>query len=201
MARIISLIASSTEIVYRLGLGDQMVGRSHECDYPEAVKKLPVCTGPKFSPDGTSYEIDQRVKAILQESLSVYRVYVEKLEELRPTHIITQAQCEVCAVSLKDVEEAVCHLVSSKPQIVSLEPNSLTDIWQDFSRVGEASECTGAVSSSDCRSTKSFRCHCRPGCPVKQADCRLHRMDRAAHGCRELDARTGSHRRRHQSLW
>lgn len=136
--RIVSLIASSTEIVFRLGMSEFMVGRSHECDYPESIKTLPVCTGPKFNPDGTSYEIDQRVKAILQESLSVYRVDAAELDRLKPTHIITQAQCEVCAVSLKDVEEAACHLISSQPQIVSLEPNCLADIWTDVRRVGAA---------------------------------------------------------------
>ncbi|HEY9755467.1 MAG TPA: cobalamin-binding protein [Oculatellaceae cyanobacterium] len=134
--RIVSLIASSTEIVFRLGMGASVVGRSHECDYPLEVKQLPVCTGPKFNPDGTSYEIDQRVKAILQESLSVYRVDAEQLESLQPTHIITQAQCEVCAVSLKDVEAAACNLITSKPEIVSLEPNCLEDIWKDVMRVG-----------------------------------------------------------------
>jgi iron complex transport system substrate-binding protein len=119
-----------------------MVGRSHECDYPEEVKKLPICTSPKFSPDGTSYEIDQRVKAILQESLSVYRVDAPMLDSLKPSHIITQAQCEVCAVSLKDVEAAACHLISSKPEIVSLEPNSLEDIWADIDRVGRCLQVT-----------------------------------------------------------
>jgi iron complex transport system substrate-binding protein len=138
MPRIVSLIASSTEIVCRLGLGGDLVGRSHECDYPESVKDLPICTGPKFDPDGTSYQIDQRVKAILQESLSVYRVDAQMLDRLQPTHIITQAQCEVCAVSLKDVEEAACHLISSQPKIVSLEPNSLADIWNDIGLVGRA---------------------------------------------------------------
>jgi iron complex transport system substrate-binding protein len=136
--RIVSLIASSTEIVFRLGMGERLVGRSHECDYPSDVKRLPVCTGPKFNPDGTSYEIDQRVKAILQESLSVYRVDAEQLEALQPTHIITQAQCEVCAVSLKDVEAAACNLITSKPEIVSLEPNSLEDIWADIMRIGRS---------------------------------------------------------------
>lgn len=136
--RIISLIASSTEIIHVLGMGQNMVGRSHECDFPSDVRRLPICTSPKFEPDGTSYEIDQRVKAILQESLSVYRVDAELLDSLRPTHIITQAQCEVCAVSLKDVEEAACKILSTKPQIVSLQPDSLDDIWQDVRRVGHA---------------------------------------------------------------
>lgn len=136
--RIISLIASATEIVHALGLGEFMVGRSHECDFPPAVKNLPQCTEPKFNVDGTSYQIDQRVRAILQEALSVYRVDSAILDELRPTHIITQAQCEVCAVSLKDVEEAACDLIGSCPEIISLMPDSLADIWADVKRVGVA---------------------------------------------------------------
>lgn len=136
--RIISLIASATEIVCALGFEPQMVGRSHECDFPASVKCLPVCTSPKFQVEGLSYEIDQRVKAILQEALSVYRVDAELLERLQPTHIITQSQCEVCAVSLKDVEEAVCQFTSSRPVIVSLEPNALADVWSDIRRVAAA---------------------------------------------------------------
>lgn len=136
--RIISLIASATEIVCALGFEDQLVGRSHECDYPPSVKLLPQCTSPKFNVEGTSYEIDQRVKAIVQDALSVYRVDSNILEELQPTHIITQSQCEVCAVSLKDVEQAVCELTGSHPVIVSLEPNSLADIWADIRRVADA---------------------------------------------------------------
>ncbi|HEU4387933.1 MAG TPA: cobalamin-binding protein [Blastocatellia bacterium] len=136
--RIISLIASATEIVCALGLEDNLVGRSHECDYPESVKKLPVCTGPKFKTDGSSYEIDQRVKEIVQESLSVYRVDASLLERLQPSHILTQSQCEVCAVSLKDVESAVCELTTSNPMVVSLQPDSLSDVWADIRKVGSA---------------------------------------------------------------
>ena len=136
--RIVSLIASATEIVCALGFEDQLVARSHECDFPLSVKQLPQCTEPKFNVEGTSYEIDQRVKAIVQEALSVYRVDSAALEALRPTHIITQSQCEVCAVSLRDVEQAVCEMVSSKPVIVSLEPNALSDVWADIRRVADA---------------------------------------------------------------
>src|SRR5262245_24028507 len=136
--RIVSLIASATEIVCALGFEDQLVGRSHECDFPESVKRLPQCTSPKFDVEGTSYQIDQRVKAIVEGALGVYRVDAEMLESLKPTHIITQTQCEVCAVSLKDVEHAVCEFTSSRPAIVSLEPNSLADIWTDIRRVGES---------------------------------------------------------------
>ena len=96
MPRIVTLIASATEIVCALGFEESLVARSHECDFPESVKQLPVVTGPKFDPDGTSYEIDQRVKAIVQESLSVYRVDGEKLRDLQPDVIVTQAHCEVC---------------------------------------------------------------------------------------------------------
>src|SRR4030095_844955 len=136
--RIVSLIASATEIVCALGFENQLVGRSHECDYPPAVKLLPKLTSPKFNVEGSSLEIDQRVKSILLDALSVYHVDPPALEELAPTHIITQSQCEVCAVSLKDVELAVCELTSSNPMIVSLEPNSLDDVWADILRVGAA---------------------------------------------------------------
>lgn len=137
MQRIISLLPSSTEIVYALGFGGGLIGRSHECDFPEPVKRLPVCTEPKFNPDGTSYEIDQRVKAILQEGLSVYRVHADVLKHLKPDVIITQSQCEVCAVSLQEVEQVVCEWLDSQPKIVSLLPNSLSDVWADIQRVAE----------------------------------------------------------------
>lgn len=120
MPRIVSLIASSTEIVCALGFGDDLVGRSHECDCPPWVARLPVCTAPKFPTDGTSYEVDQRVKAILAEGLSVYRVDADRLRELAPDVVVTQSQCEVCAVSLRDVEQAVCQWIDSRPRIVSL---------------------------------------------------------------------------------
>jgi iron complex transport system substrate-binding protein len=136
--RIVSLIASATEIVCALGFEDQLVGRSHECDYPESVKRLPVCTEPKFSVQGTSFEIDQRVRAVLQESLSVYRVKADLLKELRPDVIVTQTQCEVCAVSLRDVERALAEWTGSLPRLVSLAPDALADVWQDMLRVAEA---------------------------------------------------------------
>ncbi len=135
--RIVSLIASATEIVCALGLQDQLVGRSHECDYPPAVVSLPVCTEPKF-PDGTSYQIDERIKAILQEGLSVYRVDAAALEQLAPQVIVTQTQCDVCAVSLADVEAAVCEMIGSRPKIVALEPNALEDIFADIERLADA---------------------------------------------------------------
>jgi len=138
MPRILSLIPSSTEIVCALGFENQLIGRSHECDFPSSVQKLSSCTAPKFKVEGTSAEIDQRVKSILKNALSVYQIDEKKLQQMQPDIIITQAQCEVCAVSLKDVENAVCEWVESRPQIVSLEPNQLSDIWKDFINIAEA---------------------------------------------------------------
>src|SRR5947199_1013561 len=138
MPRIVSLIASATEMVCALGFEADLVGRSHECDYPESVKRLPVCTAPKFAVEGSSRDIDDRVKGLLQEATSVYRVDAALLRELRPDVIVTQAQCEVCAVSLRDVEEAVCDWVDGRPQVVSLVPNCLADVWADVARVAEA---------------------------------------------------------------
>ena len=90
MLRIVSLIASATEIVHGLGLTARQVGRSHECDYPAEVVHLPVCTAPAFSVEGTSAEIDERVKARVAGALSVYTVFQDVLERLEPTHIVTQ---------------------------------------------------------------------------------------------------------------
>lgn len=154
--RIVSLIPSATEIVAALGYGDRLVGRSHECDYPAFIKDLPICTEPKFDPIGTSEQIHQRVTDLLASALSVYRVKTDVLAALKPTHIITQAQCEVCAVSLADVEKAVASLVASETmpentpegrisdtqnfdiKVVSLQPNQLADVWADMATVAAA---------------------------------------------------------------
>lgn len=133
--RIVSLIASATEIVCELGLGRHLVGRSHECDYPPGIEHLPCCTKPGFDCLGDSREIDQRVKQSLAGALSVYEVFDNVLEALQPTHILTQTQCAVCAVSLADVERSVACRLASRPRIVSLEPNSLAGIWDDMRRV------------------------------------------------------------------
>jgi iron complex transport system substrate-binding protein len=136
--RIVSLIASATEIVCALGFRDRLVGRSHECDFPESVRNLPVCTESKVKIDAPSAEFDQEVKRIIANALSVYRVDTERLRELRPDLIVTQDHCRVCAVSLNDVEQALCAWMESRPRIVSLSPNSLADIWQDIRIVANA---------------------------------------------------------------
>lgn len=140
--RIVSLIPSGTEIVAALGYEAQIVGRSHECDFPPDVVGAVVCTESKVDSSRTSREIEDEVREKLVEAVSLYRVDADELKRLQPTHIITQAQCEVCAVSLRDVEEVVCNLLDSRPSIVSLEPMQLDDIWTDIQRVGVALDCS-----------------------------------------------------------
>ncbi len=138
MPRIVSLIASATEIVAALGCGPSLVGRSHECDYPDFVRKLPVCTAPKIATGAPSGAIDRSVKELLRDALSIYTVDADLLRRLRPDVLVTQTQCEVCAVSLKDVEAALCEWTDSRPTIVPLEPNGLNDVWRDIQRVADA---------------------------------------------------------------
>lgn len=133
--RIVSLIPSGTEIVAALGLTDAIVGRSHECDYPPEIKDRPVCTQARLNSAAPSGEIHDKVNNLLQSALSIYQIKTDVLEKLQPTHIVTQDQCDVCAVSLKDVEQAVATLTNSSPQIISLQPNILNDVWEDIRRV------------------------------------------------------------------
>ena len=142
--RIISLLPSATEIVCALGLEQKLVGRSHECDFPETVKSLPVCSEANF-PDGmSSLAIDVKVKQILADALSVYTVKREVVKELAPDVVITQDQCEVCAVSLKEVEEALENYLDKSAKIVSLQPQKLDDIFTDIQKVADALDITQA---------------------------------------------------------
>ena len=136
--RIVSLLPSATEIVCALGFSDHLVGRSHECDFPEGLDDRPVCSSPRLNVDGTSQQIDDEVRDIVRRGLSVYEVREDVLKSLKPDFIVTQTQCEVCAVSEKDVERAVRDWTGARPTIVSLEPNLLEDVWNDVRRVADA---------------------------------------------------------------
>ncbi len=139
--RIVSLIASATEIIHSLGLGEYQVGRSHECDFPTSALELPVCTTPAFDVDGNSRDIDSLVRSRLMQSVSIYNVDADLIEKLDATHIITQTQCKVCAVTLDDVERALHQQTSSRAKVIALEPSSLADILDDIHRVARACEC------------------------------------------------------------
>jgi len=136
--KIVTLLPSATEIVCALGAGELLVGRSHECDFPPEIRHLPACTSAKLDPGSGSAEIDRQVKNLIQDAVSIYRIDNELLKQLQPGIIITQAQCEVCAVSLPEVEEAVGKWLGQRPQILSLSPNRLADIWDDIRRVAAA---------------------------------------------------------------
>ena len=136
--RVFFMDAATTEIDTGLGMEHAMVGRSHECDFPPSVLSLPVCSSSKVDAGASSRDIDRQVREIVGEALSVYRVDGELLDELAPTVIVTQTQCDVCAVSLRDVEEAVCEVVRSQPRIVPLAPMALGDVFDDIEIVAEA---------------------------------------------------------------
>lgn len=136
--RVVSLLPSATEIAVALGLGERLIGRSHECDYPPFVAKLPVLTATKLQKGLTSGEIDRRVQEIVRQGLSVYEVDAERLRALKPDVILTQSQCAVCAVTPRDLEEALAAWVGEAPALLSLAPDDLGDVWGDVTRVGAA---------------------------------------------------------------
>ncbi len=134
--RILSLLPSTTEIAGALGLVGRLVGRSHECDRPFGVETLPVLTTPKMDIEAPSAEIDERVKTLVRDGLSVYRVDAERLRALAPDVILTQTQCEVCAVTPGDLRDALTDWTGHRPEVVAVEPNTLADVIDDFERVG-----------------------------------------------------------------
>ncbi len=146
--RIVSLLASATEMIAELGCLDQLVGRSHECDYPPEVLHLPLVSTVQINVDTSSSQIDAQIKQLAQakktadegalQALSIYAINIELLQTLRPDIIFTQTQCEVCAVSEQDVARALQQLAGFQPRIVSLAPYRLSDVWDDVLRVGKA---------------------------------------------------------------
>lgn len=135
--RIVSLIPGGTEILDALGLTNHIVGRSHECDYPPEIKNRPVCTQARWNYHQQSRKIHDDINDLLQSALSIYEIKTDILEKLQPTHIITQDQCDLCGVTLADVEKAFASLVHTSPQIISLKPHLLEDVWQDIERVSD----------------------------------------------------------------
>jgi iron complex transport system substrate-binding protein len=134
--RIVSLLASGTELVAALGLGDRLVGRSHECDHPAWVKHLPALSHPAFDIQGTSAEIDARVRERLHAGLPLYQVDEAQLAALAPDIIITQTHCEVCAVSPADLAHGLGAKLE-RHQVVALATGTVEGILEGFVRVAE----------------------------------------------------------------
>lgn len=135
--RIVSLLPSATEIVAALGAADSLVGVSHGCDYPSEVCELPVVTSCVVPKEASSSEIDAVVRAQLQDSAALYAIDTDLLERIAPDVLVTQALCDVCAVSGVDVGAAVAALPGN-PAIVNMEPFSLGDVITTIQRLGDA---------------------------------------------------------------
>jgi iron complex transport system substrate-binding protein len=129
--RIVSLLASATEIVCALGAGEMLVGRSHECDNPDWVKQLPACSDPAFDVTVSSGEIDREVRRRLHAGEPLYHVHGELIGELHPDLLITQSHCEVCAVTPGDVQRSCGHAARQ----LALSASSLDDIFESIQRV------------------------------------------------------------------
>ncbi|HEY4778858.1 MAG TPA: cobalamin-binding protein [Solirubrobacterales bacterium] len=134
--RIASLVPSATEMLFALGLGESVVGVTHECDYPAAARELPHLTATVL-PDGLSAgEIDAAVKAVVGEGKALYSLDEERLARLAPDLIVTQAVCDVCAVSFEDVVEVAARL-PGPPRVLQQDPSSLGEVLEDVTRLGE----------------------------------------------------------------
>lgn len=134
--RIVSLLPSATEIICAVGLADYLVGVSHECDYPDRVKKLPSVTTSLIPKEASSIEIDLAVRKQLDTKKAIYHLDLPKLQELKPDFIITQSLCEVCAVAEDEVQDAVCQLPGNT-RVINLEPMTLSDVYDTLILVGE----------------------------------------------------------------
>ncbi len=135
--RIVSLLPSATEIVCALGLEDQLVAVTHECDYPNGVQRLPKLTHTLIPKESTSGEIDRLVREQVQRTRALYQLDLPLLKEMRPDLIVTQSLCNVCAVAQDEVRAALAGL-PGEPRVVNLEPQSLSDVFVAMRQVAEA---------------------------------------------------------------
>lgn len=144
--RIVSLLPSATEIICELGLQDQLVGVTHECDYPPFVRNLPKVTQTLIPTEATSREIDLLVRERLKTQRALYTLESKTLEQLKPDLIVTQALCDVCAVAEAEVSAAACRLPGN-PKVINLEPMRLAEVLNCLHLVGEAAGVTEQAKS------------------------------------------------------
>ncbi|HKU68225.1 MAG TPA: cobalamin-binding protein [Candidatus Baltobacteraceae bacterium] len=133
--KIVSLLPSATEILFAIGAGDDVVGVTHECDFPPQARSLPHLTSSALPQAGRSADIDRHVRAMLHGGSSIYHLDAGLLERLGPDLVVTQELCEVCAVSYSIVDRAARRLASD-PRIISLEPSSLEDVFANVMTLG-----------------------------------------------------------------
>src|ERR1043165_8213987 len=134
--RVVSLLASATEIVFALGAGIRLVGRSHECDNPEYVRQLPSCSEPAFDVELSSREIDAEVRRRLRAGEPLYHVNADRIRELAPDLVIAQEHCEVCAVTPADVARSGCDLGGAR--VLPLSAGSLEGIFESIQQIAGA---------------------------------------------------------------
>ena len=144
--RIVSLLPSATEILYALGVGEQVVGITHECDFPPEVAGKPALIKPRVDPTAVPAEIDRQVSELVARGESIYAVDAELLASLKPDLIVTQDLCHVCAASPDDLATALTRF-SHPPRVLTLTPHSLNDVWQDIIRTGEATDTSQRAGS------------------------------------------------------
>ena len=135
---VVSLLPAATEIVCALGAGGRLVAVSHECDHPGTIAGLPKLSRPRWPLEGSGAEIHDRVRDLVERGLAIYEVDADALRRLSPQVIVTQTQCDVCAVSPDDLAKAVAGWTGTPPTIVSLEALTLQGIWDDMLAVGAA---------------------------------------------------------------
>ncbi|MGN6258845.1 MAG: cobalamin-binding protein [Solirubrobacterales bacterium] len=135
--QIVSLVPSATEMLFALGLGESVVGVTHECDYPPAANALPQLTATVLPPGLSAGEIDAAVKEVVGEGRALYELDEERFAEVAPDLIVTQAVCEVCAVSYDDVVKVAARL-PSRPRVLQQDPSTLGEVLDDVARLGEA---------------------------------------------------------------
>jgi len=143
--RIVSLVPNATEILFALGAGEQVVGVSHECDYPEEARRRPILTGSALRPGMSAAEVDAAVSAQVKSGASLYTLDEARIAELAPDLVVTQNLCPVCAVSTAQVDGAIRPLPRC-PDLLSLDPRSLADVLSDICRVGAA---TGRAAAAE----------------------------------------------------